>query len=167
MCGPRKDAQRVKRKFGEESVKQHHTQMRKQPSISRRWQLSKSDVTRRLGLRPRFPGFRVPRFCGKVGDKCGPPASERGELSDLAACRIFRLRMVWVSWLAWRPVFPLIRLMHSISDHRRDPRWWCGWGFSLGDKGYVTGKFTTSQFSTVSPANPEDGELRQVQEPLV
>jgi len=25
MCGPRKDAQRVKRKFGEESVKQHHT----------------------------------------------------------------------------------------------------------------------------------------------
>ena len=96
-----------------------------------------------------------------------PPASERGELSHLAVCRIFRLRMV-LGFMAsvegpslhssgLRIVFQITGAIHAAGAAE---------AFSWR-QGSCYGKFTTLQFSAVSPANPEDGELRQVHDRLV
>ena len=52
-------------------------------------------------------------------------------------------------------------------SHARSKLVVAAWGFLFGEKGHVTANLHTSQFSAISPANPEDGELRQVQDHLV
>jgi hypothetical protein len=135
---------------GEEGVS--ITQMRKLPVNFEAMVAKQSDVTRRLGLRPRFPGIRLPRFCGKVGDKCG--ASQRAwrafsfdGIAGYSDCVRFGFHCSLEALLSTHQIYA--QYFRSQCRSTLVARL----GLFSGRQGSCHGKFTTSQFSAFSPAN--------------